>query len=277
MKTFTKIMLILAGVFGTIGVVCVLIAFVMGFSAYDFTEMIENGDLSIKIEDGKLNVFGYDAGYIIEYEDSKDDINEEDDEDVITYKAEECHSMDVKFGAGLLEVHYANVDEIQVKHTNIPNLKVKVKDGTLVVSDRQEISIGMNQVDERKLVIMVPYDFCFEEVKIEVGAGQGQVEQLQAKELELKVGAGQLDIEISGAEADYNYNVACGIGQVVVGKHSWEGVGATQNITNDGADCHMNIECGVGQVNMHFTCDAENGICDDESYNHNGHNSNNHH
>jgi len=282
MKTFTKIMLIIAGVFATVGVICMVVAFAMGLTSEHLVDMVQDGRFSF--DEGDLHIsFGDDTDIDIESN------SEMKDESIYTIK-ESCHSMDIEFGAGVLDICYDDVEYIQVKQTNIENLKVQVKNEKLYIREESDIHIDLDDIEDRSLTILIPKDMKFEEVELEigaskadikdiiskdisitVGAGQADVSKLTAKEFDLEVGAGQatavqLDVEklnveagmgqvniaLNGVQEEYNYNVECGIGNVTVGSASYGGLGAEQSIKHEGATKEINVECGIGEVKIKF-------------------------
>lgn len=232
MKTFTKIMLILSSVFGTIGVICVVVAFAMGLTTTNLWDMVENGQFSFDLSDIPLGGGGETT--------SETKINET------------CDSMEIEFDAGLLEVYYDDVEEIQVKWVNIENLEVEAKKGTLTIGKKSGINVTISNNKERKLTVILPRNMQFESVELEVGAGQAVVTGLITQKLDVEVGAGQAEVELSGKQEDYNYRIECGVGNVVVGKNSYVGLGTEQRVTNEGATKEINIECGVGQAEINF-------------------------
>ncbi|MBQ3557973.1 MAG: DUF4097 family beta strand repeat protein [Agathobacter sp.] len=287
MKKFTKVMLILAGVLATVGLICVIVAFGMGLTTEHFVKLIQDGhfsfdegDLHISFEDDWKDELGSD---ILSTE-------EVDGETSAGEIKESVSSMDIEFAAGILDIRYDDVEYIQVTQKNIPKLKVRVKNGTLVIRDETDIHVDLDDVEDRSLTILIPQEMQFEDVELEigaskadikdlladklsitVGAGQADISKITAKKLELEVGAGQatavqleiekLDVEagigqvniaLNGVQEDYNYNVECGIGNVVVGKASYGGLGAEQNVKNDGASKEINVECGIGEVRIKF-------------------------
>ena len=232
MKIFTKIMLILSSVFGTIGVICVVVAFAMGLTTTNLWNMVENGQFSFDLSDIPLGGGGETT--------SETKINET------------CDNMEIEFDAGLLEVYYDDVEEIQVKGTNIPNITAEVKKGTLIIGKKSGINITIYNNEERKLTVILPRDMQFESVELEIGAGQAVVTGLITQKLDVEVGAGEVQVELSGKQEDYNYRIACGVGNVVVGANSYVGLGAEQSVTNEGATKEIRVECGVGQAEINF-------------------------
>jgi len=282
MKTFTKIMLIIAGIFASVGVICMVVAFAMGLTSEHLVDMVQDGRFSF--DEGDLHIsFGDDTDIDIESN------SEMKDESIYTIK-ESCHSMDIEFGAGILDIYYDDVEYIQVKQTNIENLKVQVKNEKLYIREESDIHIDLDDIEDRSLTILIPKNMKFEEVELEigaskadikdiiskdisitVGAGQADVSKLTAKEFDLEVGAGQatavqLDVEklnveagmgqvniaLNGVQEEYNYNVECGIGNVTVGSASYGGLGAEQSIKHEGATKEINVECGIGEVKIKF-------------------------
>lgn len=235
MKTFTKVILILAGVLSAAGVICMVIAFAMGFSKTHLWGMVEDGQFSF--DSGDLQIpLDKDATSEMKISDS-------------------CDSMEIEFGAGYLEIYYDDVEEIQIKNTNIPNLKAEIEKNTLVIkekSSKSNLGVTINSDNERKLEIILPKDKQFQKVEIEVGAGQAEVSGLMTKSLEVEVGAGQVNIDMIGEQTDYNYEIESGVGTVIVGEMSFGGLGAEQNVRNEGATKEIKVECGVGEVRINF-------------------------
>lgn len=287
MKKFTKVMLILAGVLTSIGVLCMVLAFAMGLTTDHFVKLIQDGHFSF--DEGDLHIsFG---------DDWKDDLGseilstEEVNGETVTYEIKEtCHSMDIEFGAGILDIYYDDVECIQVKQKNIREFKVGVKNDTLVISEGTDVKIDIDDVEDRRLTIVIPNEMQFQEVELEigasqadikdiqsenlsitVGAGQADVSKIAAKQFDLEVGAGQatvvqlsvdrldveagvgrVDIELNGVQEDYNYKVECGIGNIQVGTSSYSGLGSEHEVKYDGVTKEIKVECGIGEVKIKF-------------------------
>lgn len=288
MKTFTKVMLALAGIFATAGVVCIIIAFIMGFSTNDLAQMVKDGNFSIQIEDGELKVFGLNDSLILEIEDAfeknensyfdedgdvKDSISSTETENGTTiYEIEEaCTSLDIEFAAGIFEIYYTDVENIVVEGTDVDELFVQVRNNTLEIGAIAEVNVDIDGVEDRKLVVKIPTETQFKSVDMEIGASQADIRDLNTEELEIAVGAGQanvdqvsvskLDVEVGVGEVnialndvqeDYNYNIECGIGSVTVGTVSYGGFAAEKRVTNPGAAKEINVECGMGEVTIQF-------------------------
>lgn len=268
MKKFTKVMLILAGVFASVGVICMVVAFCMGLTTNHFMKMIRDGRFSF--DAGDLHI-SFDGDWKDNFEGESLGTESADEESVDGEIREVCANIDLEFGAGILNIYYADVEYIQVKQTNIPDLKVHVKNDTLVISEDSDIHIGFDGEEDRSLTILIPQDMQFEDVELEIGASKADIKNIHAEELSITVGAGQatavdlnvekldvkagvgqVNIALNGVQNEYNYNIECGIGNVVVGDSSYGGLGAEQNVKNEGATKEINVECGIGEVKIQF-------------------------
>ena len=298
MKRFTKIALGLAGFCASVAVVCLVIAFAMGVKASDIKTMIRDGKFSFGPEDGfHITIWG-DNDMTIHFPGESKVENEtnhhSDTHHSLGYMNEyevthACTILNVKLGAGKVDIYYDDVSNVQVKYKNIPGFEITTSD----VEKSVYISGDVNAIDtsDASLSIILPQDVKLEEVYLEVGAskanlsdimtekftfivgagqanmsnvsvskfdlevGAGEVvaRNLSVQDLDIEVGVGEVDIEIEGTKTDYNYEIDCGIGEVIVGDRSFVGTGSEKSITNMGAMHHMDIECGIGKVNVHFT------------------------
>lgn len=289
MKLFTKICLGLASFFASIAVICMIIAFAMGFTTNDFIRMTEEGKFSISIGDGELRIFDFVEKEIIKTDKDSDVKVDTDSDGEKTYTiSEEYKYLDVEFGAGKLDIYYDDVESIQIKKENVVGFELKTDETSNTLSI--EGGLDSNVDSDVALTIIIPNDYRFEEVELEIGAsqanikgltadridiamgaGQANISDLNMKEMKLEVGAGQaevkgltvetldveaglgqVNIEVNGSEKDYTYNVECGIGNVVIGDRSFGGIGANQNIQQDGSVGKINVECGIGEVRIKF-------------------------
>jgi len=290
-RKFTNIMLKIAGVVAVLGAVCMVLAFAMGLTTDHFMQMLRDGRFALAIKDG----------HIIKY--TEEPINEggansigivtgesniEESDEWQFFSNEDCKSLDVEFGAGVLDIHYDDVEDIQIYHENIKQFKAEVKNGVLKINTGHEVYI--DDADNRQLVIVLPTDMQFNEVdldiaaalahidgilakdvsitigagqanvsnittdymEMEVGAGAAIVSSLDAKEIEAKCGMGQIELEVTGTQNDYSCDVECGMGEVVVGNHSYGGVGTQHHGDKHEATKHIDVECGMGEVSVKF-------------------------
>ncbi len=281
MKRFTKIMLIFAGILVTIGLVCVVVAFSKGLTTRTIVQLVRDTYFYFDEDDFHFNI-----GSIGEISNTENDSDKTSNYEI----TETFQDLDIEFSAGVLEVRYEDVANVQVKENGISNLKVDVKENTLVIRDGTNIHINVDDLNDRSLVVLIPNGMKFKEVDMEIGAstaeitdiladeisitigaGEADISKITAKQFDLEVGAGkataaqlsvdELDIEaglgevsiaLNGVQEEYNYSVECGIGTVVVGENTYSGLGAEQNVKYEGATKRINVECGIGEVKVKF-------------------------
>lgn len=315
MKLFTKIALGITGFFFSIAVICLVLAFAMGVTVTDVQTMIRDGKFRFGPEDIVHISLGDDepeTSLLFEhYEENYEENREENYMQSKDYSSHEithvCTTLNVKLGAGKVEIYSDDVPNVQIQQKNIPGFAVTSSEADQMLCVEGDMDIV--DCPDASLTIILPrnvrletvylevgasevnlYDIISEEFEfvagagqanlsnlevgdcdIEVGAGQAVVKNLLVRDLDVETGVGEVDIEIAGAETEYCYDVECGIGKVIVGDRSFGGMGAGQEITNLNAVKEMNIECGVGEVCVRFTCNGTDGSCEDASHGHGHH------
>lgn len=244
MKKFTKISLIIATVMVVVGVFCLIGSVALGLTWGRFADMVKAGKFSFNVDL---------------------DIGENNSFEEVT---ETCKNLDIELGAGVLEIYYGDVENIQIEQEDVPNFKSYIEDDTLHIEGG--VRIGIN-TSGGKIALVLPKGMTFDEIELEVGAGEADVEGLTAnsvnievgageadiskldvKELNAEVGAGELYVKLVGKETDYSYDIECGIGEIQIGDNSYGGLGRTKNITNSGSTRFLDIECGVGEIQIEF-------------------------
>ena len=268
MKKITKIMLIMAGVLTAISMICTVAAFAMGLTTERFVKMIQDGRFSIDAGDFHISL-GEEGIYDFEGEVSSTEIQ---GTKITTCEIEElCTSMEIEFGAGWIEIGYADVEHIEIDFSEGYKPSIKVKNGTLVIKANTGIGIHDSKLDTSYMSIKIPRDMQFDEITmelgasqadienldvnkldVEVGAGQATISSLVVKEMELKVGVGQLDIAMYGRESDYNYRIECGVGEIQIGDTSYSGLASEHAVYNADIKNFIDVECGIGKVNIKF-------------------------
>ena len=305
MKLFTKIALGIAGFFFGVAAICLVAAFAMGVTTADVQTMVRDGKFSFGPEDGiHIQLWGDEelegscpSNHHGSYQDSSDYTSEHEIPHV-------CTVLNVKLGAGKVNIYYDDVPFVQVQQKNIPGFLITTSDVDQSVYIRGDLDIIDNS--NASLTIILPRNIKFEAIYLEIGASEANVSDIIAEEFTFVVGAGQanlsnigidhfdievgagevvaknvsvrnldveagvgeVDIEIAGAESDYSYDIECGIGEVIVGNRSFGGMGGSEKVANLNAVNEMNIECGIGKVNVQFTCNVTDGTCQDSSHHH---------
>ena len=252
MKIFTKIMLIACGVMAAIGVVCIVIACSMGLNWGSFKTLLREGKFSINIENGFFGIH----------------LNDDDEISNETYYvSEEIVYLDVKYGAGELEIVYGDVEQIQIETKDVINFSMEVEGKNLLIA----ADLGVNDRGNSSLKIILPKDIQLADVtldlgasvakvsdlivyslNIEVGAGQATLKNIDLKYLDAEVGIGELDVELVGSPKDYSYSVECGIGSIRIGDKTYGGLGSSGTIEIDGVERMLTMECGIGEITVTF-------------------------
>lgn len=231
MKKFTKISLILSGLFAIIGVVSFICALGMGMTWNGLKGIVRNGDLTIQRDD------------------SEEYTRIMDNENYIQATKDSHSKLDIKLEAGRINLYYGDVEKIQVKHKGIRNFRSKIEGDTLYISSEENI---ISSRSKGVVTIIIPKGTVFKEVELNIGAGQADIDELCADKISVEVGAGQISANLVGSEEVYSYSAECGIGEIKIGNSSIGGLGGEKNVTNPGADRQLDIECGVGQIEISF-------------------------
>ncbi len=255
MKVLTRVVLSIVGVLTAVGVVCFLLAWEMGFDGKSFQNMIQEGKFTFDFGDG----FHLNWGSSDEELSSSDVVNYTD---ILSIK-----NLDVEYGAGEFTIRYEDTDKVSVESHDVIGFETNIKDGTLIVKGDLSTSVG----HESSMVIILPEEFVFDEVKLELGASAATAKGLSANSLKIELGAGeatftdldvlklnaevgvgQLNLNLVESEEDYNYQLECGIGEINFGSNSYAGLGSSNTVNRDGATRSIDIDCGIGEVNVKF-------------------------
>lgn len=246
MKKLTKVLLIVATIFGVIGICCLIGSVAMGITWGSFTNMLDNGKFSFSV--GNIGI--------------------QTDEDSREFQ-DNISELDIEIDAGNLEIYYDDqATAIQVKQEDASTLKTYVDENVLHIECNRKWGI---QSTDGKVIVILPQGMSFQEVDLEigagkasieglittsldvaVGAGQADIKMLDVKEMNAETGAGKLNVEVLGKEKDYSYQLECGIGNINIAGQSYSGLGNEKEIRNENAKGELDIECGVGEVRVSF-------------------------
>lgn len=258
MKKFTKISMILAGIFAAVGLICLIGSFALGLTFGTFAEMVSDGKFSFGIGNMSFGIGNHGFGLGVVSTDSKEQ----------EVSADKCENLEIELGAGSLELVYDDVDKIEIRQNGVSGFKSKMDGDTLKIEGGLKVGINSNG---GTITITIPKGMRFDEVDLEVGAGEAYIGKLTTNLLDVEVGAGEADIrdldtvtlnagvgagklymELVGSENDYNYDVECGIGEILIGDNSYGGLGKNQSVSNTGAKRMLDVECGIGEVEISF-------------------------
>ena len=266
MKKFTKVCLIICGIFLIVGIIFCIIGAVSGFSSRQFQELVREGAFSIGSEDWDL-----------ENSENKEELEADENDWTKNSKvwlADEVKNLDIDFNFGTLIIQPAesNSIEVSVEYRSIwekytRSIQWKMDGDTLELEntlDKKILKLFSFESDDAILVIKIPEGKIFNEISMEIGAAEVSFEtELAASEIDITVGAGNAvgrenealtlkadyatleigagSMNLSGIEAA-ELNAECGAGELNL-----------QNVTAENAD----VDCGIGQISMEMTGQRE--------------------
>lgn len=136
-------------------------------------------------------------------------------------------SLDIKINAADVTIKQADAFSVE---SNLKNLTVTEKDGTLIVKQKQIFGRANSGA---VLKLYIPAETVFEKADITTGAGRLTVDALSADTLSLDLGAGE--VHIASLSAFKSADIDGGAGKVTI---------------DDGTLCNLDLDMGVGQLNL---------------------------
>lgn len=180
----------------------------------------------------------------------------------------DIRSLDVEMDRGRVRLIQGNqTDKLYVKiedHTGLT--KCYSDEGKLKIKWESRRKFG----DDIKVQIVVPQNYVFEKIDLNMGAAYCVAEDITTDKLEIDAGVGSIqytgrvngDMEVEagigdvrvtlqGKETDFNYKLKCGVGSIQVGSNSYSSLGMEHSMDNQ-AGRSMDLECGVGSIEVNF-------------------------
>ena len=152
--------------------------------------------------------------------------------DMKTYSiTSEIHDLNIQINAADFYIKDGNAFSVE---SNLKNLEVFDKNGTLTIKDPTKIKLNTSNVYENAvLTIYIPAGAVFEKVSIHTGAGRFTVDSLSADTVDFELGAG--DVSIDTLIAAKSADIEGGAGRITI---------------SGGALKNLDLEMGVGQLNL---------------------------
>lgn len=224
MKKSTKVILILAIVFFSVGICFVSVGAICG-GVKACTKWFKAGDLSFN-----FGIFDwYEPDYSI---DDDYPVYEGNGMEQIDIADETINKMVVSVEGALLEVKEGADNIIDLRYEDANDLQCYVEGTVLyVVQDIRGVHVG----DGTEVYITLPKDISFEEIIVEVGAGKVNISDTVSARTIIEVGAGKLELN----------NVDLGIAEIEIG--------AGAGTVNGGKAKELAIEVGIGAFNYEGT------------------------
>ncbi len=180
---------------------------------------------------------------------------------------------------GDLEVITGNLQETEITNLKIDikysNLKIEQGEYLKVESNYKDISCKQNnnqitikengnkwysKKDTSDIIIYIPEEMEFEEVKIEAGAGKIEIANLTTKELDFDIGAGKVKIDRLTVLNQAKIDGGAGKVDILSGEiHNLDlNMGVGEFVLNSKLIGNNKIEQGVGKLIVNLTDDLEN-------------------
>lgn len=218
--------------------------------------------LIVSIISGVLSVF-YALSAVLGLKKVENKVNEE--KDMINFEASNdvaTVDIDVDFTNLIIK----NGDYLRVE-TNNQNIDYKQDNQKLKIKEKTHNWFAKN--DEGNLIVYIPENLKFEQVKINADAGKIHIENLNTEKLNLELGAGETEIE--NLIVTYNCKINSGAGKVSISSGKINdlkldmGIGKfeiSSEITGN-----SKVNAGIGNLNLdikgireNYTLKANKGI-----------------
>jgi len=273
MKKFTKISLIFAGIFAALGIACWIAGLALGVTWAEIRNSLNQGEFSIG------------SHFFENWENGDERVLAEGEYE---FYAEEVNNLNIDMSYATIEIQETDEEIIYMETTDEGKDKVTLDGDTLKLESRG------NKNDEHIVVLYLPADLSFEEIKIDVSAGRAAVNDLTAEQIKIEVGAGEftgdgvlsaeeadfsigagtmdfayLDASeakigvgagsvsgtLTGSQEDYEIKLECGVGSLQVGTTDYSGIAHKETVNADHGERQLKVECAVGEVDLQFEND----------------------
>lgn len=127
------------------------------------------------------------------------------------------------------------------------DISIQAGEGVLnnsLFAKEAELTVGAGEIDLKD-------SLTAEKCEIEVGVGEASLKGVDAKKIQGECGVGTLKLSVAGEEKDYDYDMECGIGSIEIGSDEYGGFATERSIQNQGSR-KMELECGMGEILVSF-------------------------
>lgn len=223
MKRLSKILLMVSGICGALGVVFLIAGLVLGVSTAQFWDSLQ------------VNI-----PHFFPWEDTEDSQLEElADLDVMELlpadwtelEFQDIDRLKIEMDAGAVETEQYDGDTVQVYIYQKDSRIQAEQDGSELFIEQK--GRGLFRKNAKAVKLYIPRDLTFDKVELDLGAAAFNSDGLRADEISAEIGAGDMDVQ----------------GRIRAKKSSWEvGTGA---VALDYLDCEKTeLETGVGSMDV---------------------------
>lgn len=174
----------------------------------------------------------------------------------------EINALDLNLKGASLVIKQGSELSVEV---NDKNIKVSQNDNILKIVDRSNKLVNK---DVRNLVITIPLNISFDNVKIETGAGKVSIDGINTRILDMELGAGSVLLENISSDKT---SIETGAGNVNIENSSLNDLDLELGVGEINIDADItgtsSIECGVGSLKLNlnypssmYKLDLEKGL-----------------
>lgn len=205
-----------------------------------------------EIADNIENVFDIDVDYDI------DDASKFDrDFDIMSGDVDRycpgsgARKLEIEVGGCQLETRISEDGDIYLEAENAHKFQGYIKGNTLYIRSVTGSVKEWMDISSHKIILYVPEDYQFDEVKIDVGAGELRYDNMKARDAELEVGAGRIVLDHAFV-TELDLSVGAGaieLNDMRITKLDAE-VGMGEVLLDGMIDGDVSVECSMGNVEM---------------------------
>lgn len=147
-------------------------------------------------------------------------------------------NIKIELGAGCIETNFLSA---------INTIDIEVAAGEFVAdslsADTLKIELGAGNVEIENASV--------NDSDVVIGLGNMTYYGTITKDLTAKCGMGNLELFLNDQAENHNYDIDCSMGNMTVGRESYNGLAHTRNV-NNGANSTYTLECGMGNMTVLF-------------------------
>ena len=263
MKRFTKICLILCGIFLVLGIVFVIAGFAMGASPWQYLRM-EGLFVDDRPKSGE-NPESYDFDHSFQEEILELEISINHGEVYLSTQEEDRVRVVANHGGKDLQCKLEG-KELQIvdrRGNNQQELELTVFLPAKTLTDLDlELAAGMLKAEclrAKDVSVEVRAGECVideliagKSAELHTGAGSIRIAHYEGPNLDVECEAGEIEVCLDGGFTDYNYEADVAMGELVLGDNTYSGIGNEQHIRNNAAS-NVELDCAMGSVRISFT------------------------
>lgn len=179
-------------------------------------------------------------------------------EEVITDIEKNQEITELKIDVSLTNIEIREGTEFKIeKYNTTKNLNWKVNGKTLTLEEKNNIT--WFQENMQRVVLTIPEDRMFQNVKISTGAGEAKISGIKTEKLKLDVGVGRTTISnlISN-----NTDIDGGAGSLTIENSVLNNLefdmGVGKTVIQGKLEGNSKIKCGVGKLELNLIDELEN-------------------